>query len=56
LRATWVERTENVLEPVAAAHFSGHSVAGGPGAARELVMTIDFETSAAILRGAGEDW
>ncbi|WP_411700978.1 hypothetical protein [Conyzicola sp.] len=56
LRATWLERTAALLEPVAAGHFSGFRVDGGPASARELVKTIDFTASAAILRGAGEGW
>ena len=56
LRATWLERAGRLLDPVAAAHFSGFGVEGGPVATRELVKTIDFEASAAILRGAGERW
>jgi hypothetical protein len=56
LRETWLERTEDLLEPVAAGHFSGFHVQGGPSAARELVKTIDFETSVAILRGTGGEW
>jgi len=56
LRATWLERGEDLLPPVAANHFAGYPVTGGPAAARELMNTIDLETSAAILRGAGGGW
>jgi hypothetical protein len=56
LRETWLRRSEELLNPAAAAYFAGHPTVGRPTVARELAKSIDFNAAASILRGAEASW